>query len=761
MSSLFESISSKISFMEKSGIVGSIESIYKCIQEKNILSDIGESYVTKQSLIPILNVYILSSLTSENHMDSKESHYFYEVIGLLTDGESSLNTLVKRSQTAKITDLSYVERSAAVAFGRDIKRVPRLKIFDLVCGIYNFAKDELSSIVSSGSLFVQDGLFGALFGLLMLWKNLLAASVIQNETKLRVYHDELLKWIEESRSAYKFSNLASLESCLNAFGADIELSKGSAMSLIWEHSRAIYPASEKAWLNYENLSAVAEQFDEVALQQFPENLDTVNSLRSAFLSLFGECLETVQLDEFESMLENLKLQISKLEEISSAFLNTRSHLLQNQFKLLLNLIDSSSTGSGKIEATSELLSLALLSGSSTSSLLKLGQSDMFKPYPRVFDDLWDLKSNDYVSYTKSLFNDELSKSLNAVAVEMPQVPGGKINELLSDLKLFGSSLVAHSPAMLKDQLITFKQLLLNWIGYVCSLHQSSTKDEISQEWKDFLASLNDESYTEESLFSFSKYLEESSLDSLNDVLKHYFAPGLLVLKGEINKGSLGKAWVIIGCGFIQLYVPSSAYDPAITDHVMYDNFLDLQRLNEDIRKSWVAIRTTISGDDHLHAEKLLPEIDNDKIPDKPRIYRSGDSVDSLFEEWSSFVDSSVGADHIETLLNAAAQFSNRSSSQIDTFERNASQFVLRLRDSFSRYADVNDILVGYIYSIKLGFELMFSETEDNKASKISSLWPTDISNVTDFTVLSSICLELKTVLKSASIDTTDVEKVFV
>lgn len=158
-------------------------------------------------------------------------------------------------------------------------------------------------------------------------------------------------------------------------------------------------------------------------------------------------------------------------------------------------------------------------------------------------------------------------------------------------------------------------------------------------------------------------------------------PAVLILNEFCTPESLGKAWIIFSSGLIQLYVPSSPYDPAVHDYVLYDSFTRQKKLSQELVASWKNCRTVISGDRQITAEKLIEITDDSDAPKKPKVYRPSDPIDSLFDEWSAFMNSTVDLKPVERLLESLGSSTQMSYNQVAMFQQNTSQFLSRLTTS--------------------------------------------------------------------------------
>ena len=115
-----------------------------------------------------------------------------------------------------------------------------------------------------------------------------------------------------------------------------------------------------------------------------------------------------------------------------------------------------------------------------------------------------------------------------------------------------------------------------------------------------------------------------------------------------------------------------------------------------------------------------------EAPQKPKIFRPQSSIDSLFDEWSAFLTSTVSSAQAEGLMSSFQKWNNVSNDRHMMFQQNTSHFLNRLETGYRVYSDLNDIFAGYVLSMKFGFDLLRrGKIEHSKTFDISSLWAID------------------------------------
>lgn len=710
-----------------------IDELYQIVEERTQ----GCDFISNQSLHPLWNSYLKTSLQkSSPYVDSSDLTLAFEVASAVFDSSSLLSKLENLAISSKVGDLTYVERSAAAALGRDIKKVPRLEIYLFIKRISQLIGETFARTLQE-NLFNHEATYHGLYQLQIIWKNLLEVSKEQNEANLRVYQTLVVGWIEKYKSHEFFSDfIVKLTNIVDLFGSKLALTSGYSMSEIWEHFRPLYPSSAQNWSMYTNLVDLAAKFDQVANEQYLDASDLVITLRKLFITLYEDVLNNRTSNEyFAEMTHKLQEGIEKLHQISESFTHKRYKLFTNEFELLSNFIESSSFT--KYDDTDAQLALSTLSDKPTVSFFQ-PRGSWFSPYPRMFDSLLYTKNGRFESNVPGLFSNDLVVSIVSKGQRMQYEGGRNIAQSFNDLKALGQSFVKNSQPLLTEQRIVFQQMLLSWLHHILQAHNvpvdTLTGGDISE-----LQRIVEDNATEDNT-EFVAIVKRFLLPSLN-------------LAYQPSISSLGKAWVLFSCGVIQLFVPSSAYDPAIKEHIVYRDFLEQQKMAQRLINAWEKLRKVAYGDDKIHIETTLPQLEESGEPKRPRVFRNQDPLDGLFDEWSAFMESTIDINPIKSLLESAEDLTSRNRNIITIFQNNSSQFLARLKLNFHLYSDLNDILSGYVLALKFGVELLvLGDKESNPQNDVSPAWPVNFDELANSEKMLSVFDKVKEFSKSLSLD---------
>ncbi|KAG0682446.1 hypothetical protein C6P42_002987 [Pichia californica] len=758
-SSFFGNIQSHLNFAQKSGLIDSISQLYKRTCESSALLPIsGYEEFSNLPLSPLDNSSILSLIKVKATVSTTvETAYMFSILSMLADGFHYMEELHIKAKTLNASVLNPLQQLAAVSIGRELKKIPKINVYKWVTSILTFINNQFTLLINCDVILSENDCFSSLFKLIILWTNFVSASTVLNNTAIRVYHDQLSKWYKENES--RISKLdpgltSNLLEFIENFNNDLKLSRGSSMSLIWNACRDSYPQTATAWKNYENLMVLAQRFDEVAYEQFPDNVGNINEFRKMFVDLFTECINGINDDGFEDIMSTVKSKIENLSDISSAFLTKRAHPFSDSYVALLGFIESQKTfEKSKIEMNSEILTLCLLSNKKTIDLLDYNKEALFKPYPRILKSLW----NSDGSLQLPLFDDNFFKSTMNLITNIEKTQGGNIEQTLFDLKFFIAQLVKHSPEVLANHISYFSSILQQWIKYISDIHIELLDNDEEKE----LALKYFTECTESSLLSYSKIFKNSGHVAYSDIFSSFFAPSLANLTiPSINKQELGECFLLISCGFIMLYMPDSVYDPAAVDHILYHDFVNLQGLVSSIRDSFVTARKVYFGDDKIVAEEYLPEVESNSIIKTPRVFRDSHSPEKLFEEWHTFFTSYIDKHHIEFLLKTALEVTDKAESQINNFTENASYFILRLKENHLKFSDMNDILTGFVHGLRLGLIMLHEGSMNKTVQTPSSLWIPNATTIFSPFNISHLYRATQKMVRNVSINDYDVENVY-
>jgi midasin len=652
----------------------------------------NSNFVNYQFLNPVWNSYVYKSVVAKADVMPSELIYLFELASQVMEGLETLQKVELKGQNGKLSELNYLEQSAAAFYGRNMKGAPRLNIFKLLKGSLSFIQNSLTDMTMDAVLSSR-GVMEALHRLCTIWMSLLDSSSAKDEAKIRIYQKLMRSW---SNDASKVTVTQKFKELLDSFEQELSLKRGLFMSQIWEEFRGSYPQSGASWAGTSELMCLVSEFDKVAFKQYSDADDLISELVYAICGLHEQILFGTSPDT-EFPFAALKAGIQQLEQLSSKFLIKRSHNFQECFQLLFNFVISD-----KNVIDNDLLKLSHYAGLGASALLTL-QNDV---YPNVFDTLWLKSSNGYKSSTSQLFTDRFLQSVFAKVGNYADFSGDQLDQTIRDSALFSQQLIKNSRSIMRDRIGNHSDIIKKWYAKILLLVE---KNGFPQE-----SSID-------ALKKKSSEVEDQFFQTINT---SFLIPALNLLSLNSNLEQLGQAWVLFSIGLIQLYVPDSTYDPAIEEHILFENFEKRASFCERLSASMREIRAVEFGDDALFVEHFCPSVATEARPEKPKVYRTKLSIDNLFEEWQSFVNSTLEVGSITSFLGSSGSIElERFEKQVELFQQNSSNFIERLCEKFEHFSDVNDIFKGYIFGLKLGFDLILESKKGSNAKySVSPLW---------------------------------------
>lgn len=683
-----------------------------------------------QALNTILNEYIVPYLGEAGEANWLEPTIMFQVATRLFEASALLDTIERRGTESPLHQLSFLELSAAVCFGREVKKTPKVNVFGFVKEVHTWIIKAF--LVHTSASVTSDGpVFSALLELQETWICLVNSARIQNITKLRVYHSIIGSWFEKHKD---ISMLIDQGLPMSSLSLQLELTTGFSMGTIWNHFRQLYPSTSEAWDYYSSLLSILSEFDTL-VANYEMNAEEVLMLRQLMIDLYGTIITgTASDDDLANLFKQLVSGIAALKEAAEGS-EKRCNSFEEEFTMLSTFVESESMATGA-NTSGKQLQLYQKSSKPTSGLLNSLNTNVFKPYPRIFDDVYLRGSRGGVM---NVFAENLLEALNAKAQELNRCLGKYLDKQLADMKVLADSLVENSTSVLRDQKLVFKTLLLSWIKEILAAHQILIIGESLKEVLDGVRA--------------------SDSTALITVFEAYMGPAVMIAESATTLKSLGKAWVLFSCGCVQLFVPSSPMDPAIDDHVVYDIFKTQNESLDNLIASWKVVRQTITGDEPIATESELPQLRNEDR-EKPTIFRPSDGIDDLFEEWAGFMSSSIDKDAVTRLLSQAeAEYDEKNVNGINVFQHNSVNFLTRLRTNKVVYSDLNDILAGYVYGLKFGLDLMMMENENTKAQvSLKNLWSVDVSSLLNPVLIRNTFEDFKKASKSFGNNTCASEK---
>ena len=723
-------IKSRIPFLTDTKVLAQVQNIYSPLSHRaELLTNANVDYCQWQSLNPLVNQ---DALPLSSGFLPSEWHYFYAVFFGLFDMQQALRDMNFKALNGRANELNYIEKSMATFSGRNIKKSAKPTAYFFVSGVYRFINDTMQYALSN-NIIGHGLLYEGLFELSVIWSSIIFTSMEIDESKLRIFKDLVQAWLDKHGSKPTIKVFGhDLANSINSFAESVSLETGNAMEMIWMQFRNTYPSSGIEWAMVKELINISDNFDKIASRQFPDVQHSLIQLRKYILHLYEDVVRgTVTEDEWHLVSESLRSKLLELDQLSDSFLCKRRNLFQYEFHLVSNFITNSKWERNDVDE----LKVANLSNKKTILRLQTPNDDIFNPYPMILDYLWTSLQDDN-KYVAGLFSSELVSSSIYKCCTFISCPGRELEQNVDDLRYFGTALVLSSEAILNNQKEKYAEILIQWIIKLLDILKLNDQGHTAfSEIKN-----NPGQVTVELVEKLKIIICNLQDEAVSAKVKQLFLSSVRSLQEAKDLKDLGKSWMFFSTAALQLYVPSSPYDPAIREHINYTLYEETNDYIEQLSETWKLLREVFSGDLETLLEKTTPKMESRNAPKRPRVYRPGTSVDSLFEEWKYFLDSTVGYGSLMYLVNSIEKSNLTALQQVSMLRNSASQFFDGMRTKYMYYCDINDILFGFVSGIMFGLELMLVQVKDEnvkfnlgaldlvKISKIMS--PLDIYNMT-------------------------------
>lgn len=698
-------VKDRISSLEDDKVFTQIQNIYSPISQRaQVLTKANVDYCQRQSINPLVNQDIIPLKNSVRYFPS-EWHYFYAVFFALFDMQRTLRDMHNKAVNGRANELNYIERSMATYNGRSLEKAVKPSVYFFVTGIYQFINDTMQHALDN-SIIGHELLYEELFELSIIWSCMIFTSMEIDESRLRIFKDLVQAWLNRYGRTYTVF-CQDLANSINSFAESVNLETGNAMEMIWMHFRNTYPSSEAEWVMVKELINISGNFDKMLSKQFPDVQDLLIQLRKYILHLYEDVVHgAISKDEWYLVSGSLKSKLSELDQLSDSLLCKRRNLFQYEFHLISNFV----TNSIYEGSDTDELKLANLANKKTILRLQTSNEDIFNPYPKILDYLWAyLEDNRYV--TGLLSSDLISSSIYK-CFSFISCPGRELEQNVEDLKYLGTSLMLSSGAVLTDQKVKYCEILIKWIIKLLDTLKMSGQDytvftqiknnpgpvtfEVIQKLETIICNLQDE--------------------VVSSKIKQLLLSSVRSLQGAKGFRDLGRSWIFFSTAALQLYVPSSPYDPAIREHINYTLYEERSDYSEQLQETWKLLREVFSGEQETLLEKALPRVESIHAPKRPRVYRPRTSVDGLFEEWKYFLDSTVAYASLMRLVNSIEKGSPTAFQQVAMLRNSANQFFAGMSTRHMYYCDINDILFGFVSGIMFGLELMLVQVKNDSVN---------------------------------------------
>jgi len=310
--------------------------------------------------------------------------------------------------------------------------------------------------------------------------------------------------------------------------------------------------------------------------------------------------------------------------------------------------------------------------------------------------------------------------------------------LQSEISALGRQLVTQTKDVSQDHILSLKVLLLSNIEGVVDAHKSLYSNEQFVTVKKNLLHLKS-ALQRKSIVPTSSGIKESLAWTGNEQLNVILGADLLRAVELVTKSvasvrdsvqNTGAAWIHYAQGCLKLYVPNCPLDPAMKSIVKRERFLRRKSELKDKIEANREFELHFTGQDSNPIIELLKQ-KLESLGDEPPnslIARPVESqMDHLQGDFAILLRTVTGKSQ-DRVLTSILQRTEGYKEEEQLLQKNLEQMIERLQSNYPLYKDIIDPLIGFLYSLKLGFSMTAMDVRRNASSELSNslLTPTDI-----------------------------------
>ncbi|KAK9239587.1 hypothetical protein V1525DRAFT_430746 [Lipomyces kononenkoae] len=684
------------------------------------------NYGNYQTYYLLSNPYGLAYASVGRDCDATEFALAYDTIFELIFIKEKLDAIESQSETVKISQLNYIERSAAV-ITRSISIKSSKDIFVLLKSISHL----ISAVFERISLrSLPKGTMEKLSEFLDILEEIISLTdrVNVDESQFPVYRDMLdvlSSDIEKSDSTIvTLSEWNSLQRSIRTFSSRISLRTGKSMETIWHKTHLNVPTSSEAWDAY------------LELLQMSKKLDAISS--------------TIDLDWQERL---VWLQ-QKLLRVASGILDHDDPIsvidpsLRNEVDKFLASIPTTSIGNGNKERWANIMDVVLRS------------EELYQvTHDKKWDNLHNLRlanlsgralalsirtcdsAPNLQSAFSTLFSDDscaqkISESFSGgVVIELinalSSLENGRVvdvAEIRKEIGLAGSVLGCYSSSLCQDKHGLLLDVLLKHMHHIMCIHE---EHDIGRFSPLFATILTADSGSEEQLVQVEAYLQESGKETICLVPLLQDIRALFRTGTCLNQLAIGRLFTKYSEILWYLYLPSSPHDPAIKPYVEKNRLTSKKlKLSQFLNAAKIVADVFTGQNANLRLQSLESKLSalTDALP-KPTCFRPEISQShALFQELHRYYESYISEGKIDALVASISSSTSRAADIADMFQKNSYQLLCRLHSQFPYYADLFGPLETYLYFMNIGVGLISSSYRNEANSPIDVyMWMADAS----------------------------------
>ncbi|RPB22298.1 midasin [Terfezia boudieri ATCC MYA-4762] len=698
------------------------------------------SFSSAQSLHPLVNSFLLRSPQSyPSQLNPYNLAAFYDIVYNISRMAQAANNIVQRSNITKMGELTVLERSALQRQNTHMIGNTGMQLFAFLSAtinaIHNWSVD--SSVV------LDEVTLNSINDLTNLWWDVVQLSDTPtfDESVFYVYLVLYREWINKNQSVLPPQLLEMIKSSLKVFKAQLQLTSGFSMEVLWEQFRPSVPSTVEGWSSYTKLHALAARFDAI-VPQFDGSLEEMMTIRRSLAqALAVSLLSNSSSDTLIVELDSHITDVERRKETGQT--KTEASFFGAQFNHLLKSRDLLASISPQFRVLDDNVAInAHFAGRPTTSLLwyQEGSHQLKFAFPPILRDMWLYpKSVETNGRPRQFFSgcygfDLLNTHQSVVQGTIEQLPA-----LQSEIGALGRQLVTQTKDVSQDHILSLKVLLLSNIEGVVDAHKSLYSSEQFVTVKENLLHIKSAIQRKSTVPTFSGIKEPLAWTG-NEQFNAVLGVDLLRAVELVTKSvasvreavqNTGAAWIHYAQGCLKLYVPNCPLDPAMKSIVKRERFL---RRKSDLKDKIEANREfelQFTGQDSSPIiEQLKQKLESlGEEPPDSLIARPVESQMAHLQGDFAILLRTISGKSQDKVLTSILHLTEGYKEEEELLQKSLEQMIERLQSNYPLYKDIVDPLIGFLYSLKLGFSMAAMEVGTHNASSELSkslLTPTDI-----------------------------------
>ncbi|KAF8466620.1 hypothetical protein BDZ91DRAFT_848756 [Kalaharituber pfeilii] len=697
--------------------------------------DASPTLSSAQSLHPLVNSYLLRpSQTYPPDNDPYNLAAFYEIVAEISRMAQAVDNLLQRSNLIRLGQMNVHQKPVVYSQGVSNRTLP---LFTLLSDVL----DALQIWSNNQSIRLDKVIIESVEEIIYLWWDVLRLRDSQTfeESAFYVYLTFYKEWVDSSGPLLPPSLVDSIKSVLKTFKTQLKLTTGFSMELLWNHMRPTVPTTSESWGSHIQLEALAARFDTVS-PQFEGSMQELHALRQSLATALSSTLRS--LANPGTLIKELDILISELERRESEQLRTQASFFNSQFNYLLKCRDLLESTSSKPRSIDEDAAIsAHFACRPTISLLRYYEGDfgLRFSFPHILEDLWkypqDSTMNDRPKeFLSGLYGiDLLNIQQTVVQGTIEQIPA-----LKSEVRALAKQLIHETNDLTHDKIGSLRSLLISNLAVVLDSHRTIYQAEDFIKIKSALSELsNPVPISHVGINGLLEVLPRTSNKDVNKIIREYFISAIVAVTSD-SLGvqerfiAVGKAWVHYARGCLKLFVPNCPVDPAMKSIVKRERFLRRKsELEEKFRANReFELRFSGQGSNLIieHLQMRIEALGNE--PPSSTIVRPAESqMDHLQSDFTILLQTVVSGNSQDRLLESILERRPGYKDEEKLFQSNMEQVIDRLQSAYPLYKDIIDPVIGFLYSLRLGYTLLSMNVVDTSRAMVlenSLLTPTEI-----------------------------------